>query len=83
MRKRFGPRSRATPLINSGWARIGNVRREDAARGIVTLEEAARQNPGDVGRQVALFKRYINEIEAEKKRQTEEIKNFKEEDCIK
>jgi hypothetical protein len=48
--------------------RIDQVRQEDAARGLTVLEEAARQNPQDVGRQVALFKRYVDGIEREKKR---------------
>lgn len=51
------------------WARrIEQLRAEDAADGITVLERAARENPDDIRRRVALFKRYVDEIERDKKR---------------
>src|ERR1700733_5837253 len=51
------------------WARrIEQVRAEDAADGITVLERAARENPDDIRRRAALFKRYVDEIERDKKR---------------
>ena len=51
------------------WARrIEQVRAEDAADGITVLERAAREHPDDIRRRVALFKRYVDEIERDKKR---------------
>jgi len=50
------------------WAaRIEQVRRQDAANGIAVLQEAVKRDPKDVRAQVALFKRYVDEIEKEKK----------------
>ncbi len=50
------------------WAaKLEQVRAEDAQRGIKMLENAARRNPDDLRRQIALFKRYVDEIEKEKK----------------
>jgi tetratricopeptide (TPR) repeat protein len=49
------------------WDRIEAVRRDDAARGLAVLEQAVKEDPQDLGRQVALFKRLIDEIEREKK----------------
>jgi hypothetical protein len=49
------------------WDRIEAVRRENAARGRAVLEQAVKEDPQDVGRQVALLKRLIDEIEREKK----------------
>jgi len=51
------------------WARrIEQVRAEDAADGITVLERAARENPDDIRRRAALLKRYVDEIERDKKR---------------
>jgi hypothetical protein len=51
------------------WVRrIEQVRAEDAADGITVLERAARENPDDMRRRVALLKRYVDEIERDKKR---------------
>jgi hypothetical protein len=51
------------------WARqIEQVRAADAADGIAVLERAARDNPDDIRRRAALFKRYVDEVEREKKR---------------
>ena len=51
------------------WARrIEQRRAEDAADGITLLERAAREHPDDMRRRVALFKRYVDEIERDKKR---------------
>jgi hypothetical protein len=47
--------------------RIEAVRRDDATRGLATLEQAVKEDPQDLGRQVALFKRLVDEIEREKK----------------
>jgi hypothetical protein len=59
---------RAIDKMCAWWARIQKVRQEDAARGLTTLQEAARQEPKDVRRLVALFTRYVDEIDKEKKR---------------
>ena len=48
-------------------ARIEQVRRQDAAQGIAILQNAARQHPNDIHAQALLFKRYVDEIEKEKK----------------
>jgi tetratricopeptide (TPR) repeat protein len=51
------------------WARrIEQVRADDAADGIKALQRAARENPNDLRSRIALFKRYVDEIEREKKR---------------
>lgn len=50
------------------WAaRMNEVRAEDAQRGVKIVENAARKNPQDLRRQIALFKRYVDEIEKEKR----------------
>ena len=51
------------------WARrIEQVRAADAADGIAVLERAAREHPDDIRRRGALLKRFVDEIERDKKR---------------
>ncbi len=49
------------------WTRIEAVRRDDGTKGLATLQQAVKEDPQDLARQVALFKRLVDEIEREKK----------------
>ena len=53
--------------LDTWQARIDDIRRQDAAHGVASLEAAVREDPQNVARQAALFKRYVDEIEKDKK----------------